>query len=109
MGDRISVQFKNGKDASVVLFSHWRGMGLVDAARRYAESLCKTRTGGMNPLDRKECGVVMVDFIRHLTKGMDVVDSDLQLHASQDADDNGDNGHYVIEFTAGNNVGVRRG
>ena len=67
MGNRVSISFKNGDEESVVLFSQWRGLGLVEQARDYAQALVDERRGSEGPLDRLEPSTVMVDFIRELT------------------------------------------
>ena len=38
MGDRVSVQFKNGEDTSVVLFNHWGGMGFVEEVKKWVKN-----------------------------------------------------------------------
>jgi hypothetical protein len=40
----------------------------------------------------------MVDFIREITDGMERVESDLYLGATDNDGDNSDNGHYVIKL-----------
>ena len=99
MGDRVSVQFKDKEGASPVLFSHWGGTGFVRKAKEYVKKLKAERKGSFGPLDRLESGTVMVDFIRHITKGMDRVEGDLYLGATEDDGDNSDNGHHVILLT----------
>ena len=98
MGDRASVSFKTGDKESVALFSHWGGMEFVNKAREYADQLKKSRSGEMYPLDRFDPQTVMVDFIRHLTKDIGIVTSDLYLGKDGDDGDNSDNGHTVVEF-----------
>lgn len=98
MGDRVSIQFQNENEKSIVLFSHWQGMSLVKQAKRYVENLKATRTGQRSPLDRFEPETVMVDFIRHITKDMEVVDSDLYVVATENDGDNSDNGHFIIKL-----------
>lgn len=114
MGDRASVSFSNiptgfkgepvegaEREFSPVLFSHWGGMDFVNEAYRYAREL-KARVKGkqFNPLDRLEPGTVMVDFIRHITKGEEVIESNLYLGRTQDDGDNSDNGHHDIALDA---------
>ena len=43
----------------------------------------------------------MVDFIRHITKGMKKVDSDLYLGKDYNDGDNSDNGHFSIDTKSG--------
>ena len=67
-------------------------------ARGYAEHLVQERVGIRTPLDRLEPDTVMVDFIRHITRGMNRVESDLSLGKTQSDGDNSDNGHFVIDL-----------
>lgn len=100
MEDRASISFKNGNDESVVLFSHWGGIGFYEKALEYAQKLKKEveNNEGFEPLDRLEPNTVMVDFIRHYTKEKERVESDLYLGKDQNDGDNSDNGHFVIKF-----------
>jgi hypothetical protein len=102
MGDRASIQFKNGEDTSVVLFSHWGGRSFALAAQEYAtklkENLHRRNMKGICPIDRMEPQTVMVDFIRWLTKDMKLVESDLYLGKDELDGDNSDNGHFVIDL-----------
>src|SRR3990167_2284891 len=103
MGDRISIQFKNGKDKSVVLFNHWGGMEFLEETQKYVKDL-KKKLGkkrlkeGCYPIDRLEPEVVMVDFIHYLTKDMKLVESDLYLGKDENDGDNSDNGHHIIDL-----------
>ena len=99
MGDRVSIQFQNGAEKSVVLFSHWGGMEFVETARRYAEALeNKTLSKQTSPLDRLEPQTVMVDFVRHITKRIERVERDLYFGFDKDDGDNSDNGHHTIRL-----------
>lgn len=103
MGDRVSIQFKNGDRLSPVLFSHWGGRTFAEEARKYADALrewaAKEReTRIIGPLARLEPRTVLVDFIRAITTGMNRVDSDLYLGCTRDDGDNSDNGHFIIEL-----------
>jgi hypothetical protein len=98
MGDRVSIQFANGKGKSVVLFSHWGGKGFVARANRYVKQLKARSNGKFQPLDQLEPQTVMVDFIREITDGMERVESDLYLGATDNDGDNSDNGHFVIKL-----------
>ena len=104
MGDRISIQFGSGKQNSVVLFSHWGGIAFKEEAETYAKSLAecnqKAEGRGVTPLQRLQPNTVMVDFIRHMTEGMDAVDQDLYLGTDEHDGDNSDNGHFVIDLAA---------
>lgn len=102
MGDRVSIQFMNGQEKSVVLFSHWGGMAFVEQAKRYIKILKAENTrlekGPVYPLSRMEPNTVIVDFIRSITAHQDRVNSDLYLEASEEDGDNSDNGHWVIDL-----------
>ncbi len=103
MGDRVSMQFvDNDGFKSVVLFSHWGGLAFVEKAKKYVENLktwIKSRDSKVGmPLTRLEPNTVMVDFIRHFTKDMNRVESDLYLGIHEDDGDNSDNGHFEIKL-----------
>jgi len=99
MGARVSIQFKNGDNLSPILFSHWGGDSFVEEANKYVEEL-KEEVGDKKcyPLERLEAGTVLVDFIRHITKNLKRVDSDLYLEISENNGDNRDYGHHIIEL-----------
>ena len=107
MGDRISMSFRNEKESfckeSVVLFSHWGGRSFLKQAKTYINKLRKkiSKNDISTPLSRLEPNTVMVDFIRHITKGFKGVDSDLYLGKSSDDGDNSDNGHFTIDVNTG--------
>jgi len=39
IGDRISIQFENGKEKSVVFFSHWGGVEFLKEVEKYVKVL----------------------------------------------------------------------
>jgi uncharacterized protein YhfF len=97
MGDRVSIQFEGEGEKSVVLFHHWGGMEFVDQAEKYAKKLSKeVGDSHITPLDRLEPGIVMVDFIREITKGEKRITSSIYLGATENDGDNSDNGHHII-------------
>ena len=99
MGDRASISFKQGGYESVILCNHWGGRKFQEAANEYTKELIAEKEGKYsNPLDRLEPSTVMVDFIRHITKGMERVDSDLYLGKDESEVDNSDKGNYIIEL-----------
>lgn len=108
MGDRVSIQFKNGDEKSVVLFHHWGGSEFPDEALDYAKTLAaemrekKTKQGYGDPYTRLEPRVVIVDFIRHLIVNGHAKDGrvtySLYLGVDQNDGDNSDNGHHVIDL-----------
>jgi hypothetical protein len=99
MGDRVSIQFVNGREKSVVLFSHWGGMRFVTTAEQYARRL-ETQTKGEHcfPLERFEPSTVMVDFIREITHPKRPQMGNLYLCRSPKEGDNSDNGHHLIRL-----------
>lgn len=105
MGDRISIQFKNGRDKSVVLFSHWDGLTMLNMVKDYFKELKREfvynaideKSNVREPLDRLEPETIMVDFIRWFTKGMDRVTSNYYLGKTENDGDNSDNGHHIID------------
>jgi len=100
MGARTSISFKNGKEESITLFSHWGGDEFPMKAIRYAEKLMKAKKGKQfSPIDRLEPNTVMVDFIREITKNLEEVDGDLYLGKDQYDGDNSDYGHHIIKLT----------
>lgn len=99
MGDRVSIQFKKDTELSIVLFSHWDGMSLVDTAKRYVIELKDKNPGKiMKPIHRLEPQTVMVDFVRYLTKELEQVESNYYFGFSETDGDNSDNGHFIISL-----------
>jgi hypothetical protein len=106
MGNTISLQFVNGADESVVLFSHWDGRELLEEAQLYVKELKEeNRNKNNSPLEKLEPQTVMVDFIRHLTrfltKNEQRVESNYYLRASSTEGDNTNNGHWKIDLRTG--------
>jgi hypothetical protein len=105
MGNRVSVSFKNGKEESVTLFSHWGGMEFVKEAKRYLvelKKIIKKRKNNISdPIGRLEPNTVMVDFIRYITKEEELIESDLYLGKDGNDGDNSDNGHFAIDVKKG--------
>lgn len=108
MGDRVSIQFKNGDDLSVVLFHHWGGPDFPDFVRSWV----KTHKLGIEayksdristPIDRLDVDNLMVQFIGFLkTVNADfryrhLISQSLYLGATENDGDNSDNGHHIIE------------
>jgi len=105
MGDRVSIQFRKGKHASVTLFSHWGGQALVRRAQAYVRVLHEESRRPdffvAGPLGRLEPATVMVDFIHTITNerfGEGRVTNDLYLGRDEYDGDNSDNGHWVIDL-----------
>ena len=103
MGDRVSIQFKNGSDKSVVLFSHWGGISFTRLVEDYYRELKLyiKKNGNTDPIGRMEPSTAMVDFIRVATRNMDRVTSDLYLGVDENDGDNSDNGHHVMDLKTG--------
>ena len=111
MGDRISIQFVNNGDKSVVFFDHWAGRSLLQEAQDYLVELnadvSDTRYG-VNvsmPLDRREPRVVMLDFIawRATKHGYNPplkrIQGSWYLGVDENDGDNSDNGHWCIDVS----------
>jgi len=99
MGDRVSVSFVNEGRESVTLFCHWGGKGFVTEAVAYLKDLhreLEKRDHNGDPIGRLDPETVMVDFIRHMTKDIKMVTSDLYLGKDQSDGDNSDNGHWAL-------------
>jgi len=103
MGDRVSIQFKNGNDYSVALFNHWGGIEFPEVALAYVKDLIcenniKYPNNFSNPISRLEPNTVMVDFIREITKNKLRVSSSLYLGKDENEGDNSDNGHWIVDL-----------
>lgn len=99
MGDRISIQFENNGQKSVFLFNHWDGSTFLKEAIDYVISLKqKINPNGGQSIDRLDPNIVMVDFIRHLTKNMKLICNNLYLCTNESDGDNSDNGNFIINL-----------
>ena len=115
MGDRISIQFVNNDDKSVVFFDHWAGRSLLEEAQDYLVELnAETPDGRISmPLDRREPSVVMMDFIvwRASKYGFNPplrrVRGSWYLGVDENDGDNSDNGHWYIDVSKPNNEATR--
>ncbi|MFO7897772.1 MAG: hypothetical protein R6V58_01790 [Planctomycetota bacterium] len=109
MGARASVSFQNGKiwppEKSIVIFSHWGGVEFHQEAKDYLKNLKQDIKDGkvspIYPLGRLEPNTVAIDFIRHITKGLERVESDLYLGKDESDGDNSDYGHLSLELEDG--------
>jgi hypothetical protein len=112
MGDRISIQFVNNDDKSVVFFDHWAGRSLLQEAQDYLEELNAEIPDGRvsMPLDRREPSVVMMDFIawrasKHgYNPPLKRIKGSWYLGADENDGDNSDNGHWRIDVSNPNKV-----
>ena len=110
MGDRISIQFVNEDDKSVVFFDHWAGKGLIEEAHDYLIELNAESSDGRisMPLDRREPSVVMIDFIawRASKHGFHPplrrIRGSWYLGVDENDGDNSDNGHWLIDVSQRN-------
>lgn len=100
MGNRISIQFQQGETKSIVLFSHWRGMSLVEDANIYVKKLIEKYgpdyDGMYTPIARFEPESIMFDFIRTLV--LHGEGDTFHLECTENDGDNSDNGHHIIEL-----------
>ena len=112
MGDRISIQFVNEDDKSVVFFDHWAGKGLIEEVHDYLIELITESSDGRisMPLDRREPSVVMIDFIawRASKHGFNPplrrIRSSWYLGVDENDGDNSDNGHWCIDVSNPNAI-----
>jgi len=110
MGDRISIQFVNEDDKSVVFFDHWAGKGLIEEAHDYLIELNAESSDGRisMPLDRREPSVVMIDFIawranKHgFNPPLRRIRGSWYLGVDENDGDNSDNGHWLIDVSQRN-------
>lgn len=103
MGNRVSIQFENKDEKSVVLFSHWGGEDLRDDAEEYVNKLknkiLKSKTLSSFPLGRLQPQTVMVDFVaNNLPNKEDPIMGDYYFGFSEKDGDNSDNGHFIIKL-----------
>ncbi len=102
MGARASVSFKDQYGESPVVFSHWGGEEFHQEAEKYIKDLKKDiKDGNLSPtwpLGRLEASRVVIDFIRHITKDLSRVESDLYLVRTESEGDNCDYGHKTINL-----------
>lgn len=111
MGDRVSIQFRNGEDKSVVLFNHWGGMQFVDYAKKWAKNFEAhvianwKHKNHSTPITRCEANTVMIQFIASMSGEQEakdynfskLINHSLYLGKDERDGDNSDNGHHVID------------
>ena len=115
MGDRISIQFVNNNDKSVVFFDHWAGRTLLEEAQDYIEELNAEIPDGRVSmlLDRREPSVVMMDFIawRAIKHGFNPplrrIQGSWYLGVDENDGDNSDNGHWCIDVSGSSKEAAR--
>ena len=85
MGDRVSIQFKDKYgDFSPYLYSHWAGMDLVEAARKFSATI----------RNDEGAGDALAMFVR---SAFAVTFDDLHIEF-EDGGDNDDNGNHAIDI-----------
>ena len=107
MGDRISIQFVNGDDKSVVFFDHWAGRTLLQEVQEYLVELNAEIPDSQvsMPLDRREPSVVIMDFIawRAVKHGYNPplkrIQGSWYLGVDENDGDNSDNGHWCFDVS----------
>ena len=111
MGDRVSIQFRNGEDKSVVLFNHWGGMNFVDYAQTWAKNFQAhvmanwKHKNHSTPITRCEANTMMIQFIASLSGQSEAKDYNfnqlishsLYIGKDEQDGDNSDNGHHIID------------
>ena len=109
MGDRVSIQFRNGEDKSVVLFHHWGGMEFVEFAQTWAKNFQNhvmanwEHKNHSTPITRCEANTMMIQFIASLGRHEkdynfgQLVTHSIYLGKDEQDGDNSDNGHHVID------------
>lgn len=109
MGDRVSIQFVDKDEKSVVLFHHWGGTEFPKEASNYIKNELPKRLGEVkknfsDPGSRREPNTIMVDFVSYHCAG-DVVRTSLYFGKDAFDGDNSDNRHYEIDVHTGEMFG----
>jgi len=109
MGDRVSVQFKNGDTTSVVLFHHWGGMDFVEYTKKWVKNFQAhvmanwEHKNHSTPITRCDVDNLMVQFVASLGRQAkdynfnQLVTHSIYLGKDERDGDNSDNGHHVID------------
>lgn len=104
MGDRVSIQFVNNGEKSIVLFDHWGGKSFPEEAQHYVLDVLPkripTRKNGSDPGSRREPNTIMVDFVSWMCHG-EIISSSFYFGKTEKDGDNSDNGHYEIDLITG--------
>jgi hypothetical protein len=104
MSDSISIQFRNGSHVSVAFFSLHDGRALLRPVKEYLKELDshqeenKGKKPGSDSLIRRDPETVMVDFIAWFLGKNRSKACDYCLGVDGEADDNSDNGNFVIDL-----------
>ena len=99
MGDRTTIQFKNGDEYSPCLYGHWSGKGIlhdVDGFLRILETEFPLKGKGDDPITRPEPRVILVMFINKYV--MQPKDVGYRLTDSTSQYTCNDNGHWIVDL-----------
>ena len=97
MGDRVSIQFTDGRLTSVSFFDHWGGTGIKSIVESFWESgiIAEIKERGY-PTE------VMVDFIAYYSSESVCGRSDSHYLGKDGEDgDNSDNGNHIFDVSKG--------
>ena len=93
MGDRICLTFTDGREISPTLYSHWKGMGLIEEAEAFWERY--------HDEIRDEPSNMMVNFISYVREGR-IEDGGLYLYRTEEqACSPDDNGFWIMNTKTG--------
>ena len=96
MGDRVSIQFKDGQGRmSAVLSNHWGGMEFVKEAKEFIHNFKTPPNEGLRmkgPFYRRDADTMMVAFIQSLR-----MNESLSIVPTKNDCDNSDNGHHILD------------
>lgn len=103
MGDRVSLQFVNGSEKSVVLFNHWGGKEFAtDTVKHFLEWLGYHDSSPTDPISRREPQTIMRVFVAWLAEKAPnrwgAYNYSMYFGFNEKDGDNSDNGHYVIDL-----------
>ena len=99
MGDRISIQFINGDNKSVVLFAHHYGKDLLESAKHFIAKIEEDDDSKDFPLGRLEVNSVMFYFCSYICSANSyITDGNYYLGKDSEDGDNSDNGHYIFNL-----------
>ena len=102
MGDRISIQFTDGNEYSVVFNHHCAGLRLIQEVREYISLLnAQKPEGTFDPIDRREPSAIMPHFIGWYMCQKDCGTGSIRLGCNESDNDNSDNGHFIFNLKTG--------
>jgi hypothetical protein len=106
MGERASFQFEKDGDKSVIFYDHWGNMDLIENVRAFVNELNRIspyHEDNSGPLDRREPGIMMVNFVvSYVGQGLhkssyDLLDSNTKMEGN-------DHGHHVVDTITGETI-----